>query len=177
MRSVEKSSSARQLLALNMLLVAVALVTLTGCGVSGSTAGFLGSHALLGSVRGGNQPVSGSSIQLYAAGISGVGSAAQPLLSDPVLSDSDGKFFIPVSFGCPSPSSQIYVVARGGNPGLSSGTDNSALALEAMLGPCSSLSATPIWSNEVTTVGSVWPLAHYMKSPVNVGSARRRSAL
>ena len=117
MRSVEKSSSARQLLALNMLLVAVALVTLTGCGVSGSTAGFLGSHALLGSVRGGNQPVSGSSIQLYAAGISGVGSAAQPLLSDPVLSDSDGKFFIPVSFGCPSPSSQIYVVARGGTPG------------------------------------------------------------
>ena len=42
-----------------------------------------------------------------------------------------------------------------------------------MLGPCSSLSAAnPIVVDEVTTVGSVWPLAHYMKSPVNVGSAR-----
>jgi hypothetical protein len=172
MRSVKKSSPARKLLGLGVLLVAVALVTLTGCGVSGSTAGFLGSHALLGSVRGGNQPVSGSSVQFYAAGISGVGSAAQPLLSEPVQSDRDGKFFIPASFRCPSPSSQIYVVARGGNPGLSSGTDNSALALEAMLGPCSSLSAAnPILVDEVTTVGSVWPLAHYMKSPVDIGSA------
>ncbi len=172
MRFVKKSSPARKLLVLGVLLVAVALVTLTGCGVSGSTTGFSGSHTLLGSVRGGNRPVSGSSIQLYAAGNSGIGSAAQPLLSDPVQSDSNGKFFIPSSFRCPSPSSQIYVVAHGGNPGLSSGTDNSALALEAMLGPCSSLSAAnPILVDEVTTVGSVWPLAHYMRSPVNIGSA------
>ena len=121
------------------------------------------------------QPVSGSSVQLYAAGISGVGSTAQPLLSNPVRSDSDGSFSIPASYLCPSASSQLYVVARGGSPGLPSGADNPALALTAMLGSCDSLSASiPIYINEVTTIGSVWPLAAYMKSPSEIGSATER---
>ena len=41
----------------------------------------------------------------------------------------------------------------------------------AMLGSCSSLSAsTAISVNEVTTIGSVWPLAAYMKSQDDLGS-------
>jgi hypothetical protein len=116
--------------------------------------------------------VSGSSVQLYAAGISGAGSNAQPLLGNPVPSDSDGNFSIPASYLCPSASSQLYVVARGGSPGLPSGADNPALALTAMLGSCDSLSASaPIYVNEVTTIGSVWPVAAYMKSPSEIGSA------
>ena len=67
---------------------------------------------------------------------------------------------------------QVYLIARGGNPGLSSESQNPALALTAMLGSCASLSASvPISVNEVTTVGTVWPLASYMKSPVDLGSA------
>ncbi len=158
-------------LACGLLFVAMGLVTLTGCGVSGSAVPPQDAEGLSGSVKSGYQPVSGSHLQLYAAGTNGTGSPAQPLLSNPVLSDSNGKFLIPANFSCPSQSSQIFAVASGGNPGLSSGTNNPALALTVMLGFCSSLStATPITINEVTTVGSVWPLAGYMKSPVDVGS-------
>jgi len=175
----EKSSQARRLshtsgtgLAGRALFVAAALATLTGCGLSGSAIASEDANALSGSVRSGYQPVSGSHLQLYAAGINGVGSAAQPLLSNPVQSDVNGKFVIPADFDCPSQSSQIFAVASGGNPGLSSGTNNPALALTVMLGSCSSLSAaSPISIDEVTTVGSVWPLASYMKSPTDVGSA------
>jgi hypothetical protein len=175
----EKSSRARRLshtsgkgLAWVALFVALGLSTLTGCGASGSASASQEATGHSGSVRSGNQPVSGSNLQLYAAGINGVGSAAQPLLSNPVQSDSSGEFLIPTNISCPSPSSQVFAVASGGNPGLASGTNNPALALMAVLGSCSSLSAaTPISIDEVTTVGSVWPLASYMKSPTDVGSA------
>ena len=155
-----------------VVLAGIALAVLTGCGFTGSVTAPQAPVALRGTVHGGQQPVSGSSVQLYAAGISGVGSTAQPLLGNPVQSDDDGSFSIPASYRCPSASSQIYVVARGGSPGLPSGDDNPALALTAMLGPCDSLSASaPIYVNEVTTIGSVWPVAAYMKSPSEIGSA------
>jgi beta-glucanase (GH16 family) len=157
-------------LLLGVALIAIALATLAGCGFNSSANAVQGLVALRGTVYAARQPVSGSSVQLYAAGINGVGSTAQPLLSSPVRSDSDGSFSIPASYFCPSASSQLYVVARGGSPGLPSG-DNAALALTAMLGSCDSLPSTPVQVNEVTTVGSVWPIAAYMKSPSEIGSA------
>jgi Chitobiase/beta-hexosaminidase C-terminal domain/Right handed beta helix region len=158
-------------LLLGVLLAAVALLTLAGCGLSGSAVAFPGGEALVGSVRGGNQPISGSHVQLYATGTSGTRSSAQPLLSNYVESNSNGEFLIPAGFRCPSQSSQVFLIADGGNPGLSSGTNNQALALTAMLGSCSELSAAQlIIVDEVTTVGSIWPLAHYMKSPTDLGS-------
>src|SRR6202042_1213455 len=144
------------------------LAMLAGCGYTGTSTPAI---ALGGSVHGGHQPVSGSTIQLYAAGTSGNGSAAQPLLSDPVKTDSNGNFSIPATYSCPSSSSQVYIVAQGGNPGLPSGT-NPALVLMAMLGPCSGLSASGSVSiNEVTTVGALWPLAAYMTDATHLGSA------
>jgi hypothetical protein len=156
---------------LGVALIAMTLAALAGCGFSAS-AGAGRAVALHGTVQGGLQPVSGSNVQLYAAGISGVGSTALPLLSTAVRSENDGSFSIPASYFCPSPSSQLYVVARGGNPGLVPGTDNPALALTAALGACGSLSASaPVYVNEVTTIGSVWPIAAYMRSPTEIGSA------
>ena len=169
-RRQELSSAAELSLLLGVLLVIATLVTLTGCGFSGSAASFT-PVVIAGTVHGGRQPLSGSRIQLYAAGTRGTGSAAQPLLSNTVESDSNGRFSIPATYECPSASAQIYLVARGGNPGFSSGTNNAAIALTAMLGSCSTLSTAPISVNEVTTVGSVWPLSHYMSSPTDVGSA------
>jgi hypothetical protein len=157
-------------LALSFCVIATTLffVMLTGCGYTGTGTPAI---ALGGSVHGGRQPVSGATIQVYAAGTGGNGSAAQPLLSDPVKTDSNGNFSIPASYTCPSSSSQIYIVAQGGNPGLPSGT-NSALLLSAMLGSCGSLSGSGSVSiNEVTTVGSVWPLAAYMTDSAHLGSA------
>jgi hypothetical protein len=154
-----------------VILSGTALAVLVGCGYSGSATAMQVPAGLHGSVHGGQQPVNGASIQIYAAGTNGIRSAAPPLLSNPTKSDSAGNFSVSTSFYCPSASSQLYVIARGGNPGLATGADNPELAMMAMLGSCSSLSAsTAISVNEVTTVGSVWPLAGYMKSPDDIGS-------
>ncbi len=156
---------------LSVVLAGLVLAALAGCGFTGSAIAVEGPVSLRGTVRGGQQPVSGATVQLYATGTSGTASAAQPLLTNPVQSDSNGNFSIPASYRCPSASTQVYLIASGGTPGPSAAA-NPALALVAMLGSCSSLSAsTPISVNEVTTVGSVWPLAPYMTSPIDLGSS------
>lgn len=164
--------ASRTELILSVICLGIALATLAGCGFSPSANVFQTTVALHGIMHGGQQPVNGSSLQLYAAGTSRSGSAAHPLLETPVQSDSSGNFSISASYLCPSASSQLFLVARGGRPGLSSGADNPQIALMAVLGSCDSLSASaPISVNEVTTVGSVWPLAAYMTSPTNLGSS------
>ena len=128
--------------------------------------------AVRGSVHGGQQPVSGASIQLYAAGASGYASAAMPLLSTPAKTDAAGMFSITGMYTCPSATTPVYIVAQGGNPGLASGTGNSALAMMTALGPCGNLSAsTSVAINELTTVASVWPLAQFMSDAAHVGSS------
>jgi hypothetical protein len=175
-RAPEKTVQTQALLGLHrvtlffgVILAAISFAMLAGCGYTGSAN--VSAIALGGSVHGGNQPVSGASVQIYAAGTGGDGSAAQALLSDPVKSDSKGNFSIPAAYRCPSASSPVYIIARGGSPGLAAG-NNPALALTAMLGTCGGLSgSSPISVNEVTTVGSVWPLASYMTDATHLGFA------
>ena len=125
--------------------------------------------SLHGSVQGGQHSISGSSLQLYAAGSKGASSAALPLLSHPARSDSNGGFSFKAM--CPSATSELYLTAREGNPGSTPGVSNPSIALMTALGPCGDLaSSTPIIVNEVTTVGSVWPLAPYMSSISDLGS-------
>ena len=124
----------------------------------------------------GTQPVSGASVQLYAAGSSGYGSPATPLLSTPVTTDSNGGFSI-ASYTCPAAASQVYLVARGGNPGLASGTNNTAIALMTALGSCGDLGSTATASiNELTTAASVWALAQFMSTGANVGTSSTNAA-
>jgi hypothetical protein len=152
------------------VIAAIIFALLAGCGYSGPTNANT-AVALSGSVHGGRQAVSGSSIQLYAAGTDGDGSVALPLLSSTVKTDSNGNFTIPAAYGCPSASSPVYVVASGGSPGTEA-SNNPDLALTAVLGPCDKLSAsTPVSVNEVTTVGSVFPLAAFMNDAKHLGSA------
>jgi hypothetical protein len=168
-----------------LLCGALLLATVVaGCGAGssfrdGSTAN-PASLTIQGKIRGGQQPVTGSTVQLYAAGNSGYGAGAQALLSTPVTTDQYGNFNIPngdyncqtSAGGQPLPATaQTYLVATGGNPGLAPGTNNSAIALLAALGPCSGLSAsTYVDVDEVTTVASVWPLAPFLGSGAQVGT-------
>ena len=132
--------------------------------------------ALVGRVRGGQQPVSGANIQLYAAGGSGYGSAAATLLTSTVQTESDGSFNITSDYTCPSASTLVYLTATGGNPGLAGNVNNSALTLMAALGQCGALqSATFINVNELTTVAAVWALSHYMTSYSTIGSSATNS--
>jgi hypothetical protein len=145
-------------------------VSLLGCGAGvSSSSGPLSGGALRGSVHGGQQPIVGATIQLYAAGTAGYGSSATPLLTSAVTTDATGSFSITGDYTCPSSTSQVYLVATGGNPGLAPGTNNAAIALMAALGPCGlhggEYTLDPnsfITINEVTTVASVYALAAFM---------------
>jgi hypothetical protein len=63
----------------------------------------------------------------------------------------------------------VYVVATGGNPGLTGTVNNQYIALMAALGPCSGLATTyatlPIFVSEVSTVAGVWSLQQFIATP------------
>ena len=155
-------------------VLATAAIVLTGCGSSlvGSSAPVaLQSVALHGSVHGGQQPVTGATIQLYAANAAGgYGSNSVALLTSPVATTSGGSFTITGLYTCPSAGSLVYLTATGGNPGL--GGSNANLALMTALGPCGNLSpSTNVNINELTTIASVYALSPFMKSFSAVGSS------
>jgi NHL repeat len=168
--------------------IALAALALTGCEGGTSmiapqnpvTASSAGVH---GRVMGGQQPITGASIYLYAAGASGYGSAAASLLTASagnqdgsgnwyVKTDASGNFTITNDWSCPAlPSpSYLYVLAVGGTPGGSSANPN--LALISALGPCSGVNAsTHVVVNELTTVAGIWALSPFMTGMTNIGSS------
>jgi PKD repeat protein len=126
-------------------------------------------------VMAGQQPISNSSVQLYAVDAGGtVGSVR--LLTAPVVSDQNGGFSIAGLYICPSPDSQVYLTATGGNPGLAAGTNNAAISLMAALGSCASLrtSSAYITVDEVSTVVAVWPASLHMSSRLGFDTADPR---
>jgi polygalacturonase len=146
--------------------------------------------SIAGSVHGGQPPVTDATIQLYAVGTTGDGSAATLLLTTTVTTSDGsgnatnsnanagngfnslpaGSFTITGDYSCTG-STDVYLVSTGGNPGLSASTNNTALSLMAALGPCSNLSSSTFVSvNELTTAGSVAALANYMTSYSAIGS-------
>ena len=144
-----------------------ASVALTGCGsvpvtLADAAAGDVGTiFALKGSVYGGQQPISGAQITLWAAGTTGsYGTGATSLLSGGyVTSGTNGSFSITGKYTCPT-NSMAYLVASGGNTGA--GVNSKAVLISA-LGSCSELSASSyITVNEVTSVATVYALAQFM---------------
>ncbi len=79
-----------------------------GCGVGAAPTGAITAPHIRGSVHGGQQPVSGATIQLFAAGTSGYGTGATSLLTAPVTTDSGGNFTITGDYTCPSAASELY---------------------------------------------------------------------
>ena len=131
--------------------------------------------SLRGQVASGFQPVVGASVFLYAAGEQSYGSAAS-LLNDPSFSitGEDGSFAILPTKTCPDASSELYLVARGGDAGQGM---NSSLALMTPLGPCSSVSSLePVTVNEVTTVVSAYALSRFALDGAHIGAPNRNRA-
>jgi len=134
---------------------------------------------LLGVAFGGQQPVTGMTLQLYDAGSGGYGTAATGMLKSTLpQTDSNGNFSIKIPT-CPNPGDQIYLVGTGGDPlaaGQGAGQNNSSLALMVALGNCSGLGSLPgLHMNELTTVAAVWALAPFMSGNTdayaNVGTS------
>jgi hypothetical protein len=156
----------------------------TGCGIGTVDQSVAGTLVLQGRVHGGQQPVGGAVIHLYSAGSGGNGSAANDLLGvstpsgnvDYVTSAADGTFGFTGDYLCAHATDQVYIVASGGNPGLSPAVDNAALVMVAALGSCSNLSqSTYIQINELTTAAAAWALAPFMTSAVSVGASANNS--
>jgi len=148
------------------LALMLAGLLLAACGSGSSGSGAAVSPSLRGIVHGGQSPVSGSTVTLYAAG---TGPAAASSLGT-ATTDANGNFLLG-GFTCPSATTSVYVVARGGNPGLGGSVNNSALDEMAALGSCGSLPAS-ITINEVTTVAAAYALNGFIGGSgcVNCGS-------
>lgn len=159
-----------------------ASLVLTGCGSGGvapgtGSSGGSGSGSsggsgsggpttalsLSGAVYGGQQPLAGATVNLYVAGTSGYGTGATSLLSGAgsVTTDSSGKFKFSGDFSCPSTTSQVYAISKGGNAGA--GANNSSVLMSAV-GNCSDLgSDTVVNISAATSVASVYALSQFMK--------------
>jgi polygalacturonase len=182
-----------------LLLAAGSL--LSGCAGSQSATGAPQAIHISGSVRGGQQAVLGATIQLYAAGTTGDGSAATALLKTTVTSSDGtgnatnananpgngfnslpaGAFSLDVPVGsstaaytCPT-GSLVYLTSTAGNSGF--GANNPNIAMMAALGPCTALtSSTYIIVNELTTAGSLAALAPFTTSYTAIGSGTSDAA-
>jgi hypothetical protein len=125
-----------------------------------------------GKAMAGKQPLIGAAVQLYAAGTSGNGSSGTALLATALTTDSSGDFTVPANYLCPSSASQIYVVARGGKPGVGATSTNSAATLLTALGPCNQIAASSqVVVNEVTTVAAAYALSQFLSAGANLGAS------
>jgi hypothetical protein len=155
--------------------VSAVLMLATGCNLSPASENSSGGGPLpliSGRVHGGQQPVSGATIQMYAANTTTTQGASTAMLTQTVTTDSNGNFSISGLYTCPASDPLVYIVATGGNPGLSGNVNNSSIALMAPLGSCNNLTSnTYIVINELTTVASVQAFAPFMTDYAHIGSA------
>ena len=158
--------------------VSASLLFTAGCGVSTGplSAGSVASMGVIsGRLHGGQQVISGASIQLYAANATTNQGASTALLTQPAISASDGSFTITGQYTCPAANPLIYIVATGGNPGLPGNATNPSIAMMSLLGSCNNIANnaanTFIIIDELTTAVSVQVLAPFMTDYAHVGSA------
>ena len=134
-------------------------------------------------VHGGQQPIVGAHVYLYAANTTHYGDAAVSLLQSGGGTSVDGSgnyyyatqtggtFSITGDFTCPNAGSQVYLYAVGGDPGLGQGT-NSAIGLMAALGTCGSLSSAPyVVVNEISTIATAYAISGYATDATHVSSS------
>jgi hypothetical protein len=148
---------------------------ITGCGASSSNLAANTQHVSIhGTLHGGQSPIYGSEIQLYAAGSpaagGGYGQGAIALIPAKFVpfSDPAGNFNITGDYIIPPSASYFYIVASGGSPGTSV-PNQPAINMITTLGGCSptvGLSpTTTIEINEVTTAAVAIALQSYFAPP------------
>lgn len=157
---------------------------LAGCGTSNTIvantlppAGSYAGVSFGGRALAGKQPLIGAAVQLYASGTSGNGSSGIALLSSSLTTDAGGVFTVPAGYSCPSGVSQIYVVARGGRPGVAATSANDAIVMLTALGACNHMvAASQIVVNEVTTVAAAYALSQFLSQGANLGASSTNMA-
>jgi hypothetical protein len=172
--------------AFTLTLTASFLVVIgtTGCSANFSapvTSAVTTTHAsIVGNLHGGQQGISGASIQLYAAGEPATGgtygTGATPLITGTLpVTDLNGDFTITGDYTLPTQARHFYIVATGGSAGTGLPT-NSHIALMAVLSGCTPTTALSpslfVEINEVSTIAAVVALQPFLAAPsaTNVGA-------
>jgi hypothetical protein len=168
-----------------LLFVFLLCALVGGCGATPGTGAIVTTHTVViqGKVHGGEQPIVGAQVYLYAAGTTGTGGAgyganAASLLDAPgyVITGSDGSFTLTGQYNlssCQSAQDLVYIITAGGDSG---GTGNNpGTVLMSALGNCANLNSnTYVVVNEVSTVASVYALQQFMNTAAanyNVGTS------
>jgi hypothetical protein len=160
-------------------------LALTGCAVS-PTAAPTSERGLSirGNVHGGQQPITGAHVYLFAANTTGYGQPSVSTLSPTapgaatdsigtyVTTDANGAFTITGDYTCIT-GTQLYLYSLGGNPGAG---NNSAAGLLAILGQCpssGSLTTTVpfVLINEVSTIAAAYSFAGFATDATHVSSS------
>ena len=171
-----------------IVLFACALL-LSGCSgtpvLTSTATGSVPGAAITGKVHGGQNAISGAHVYLLAVSTTAYGGPGIPASSNNasvllltsgsgsdslgyyVTTDSNGNFSITNDYTCPSAYKNTYVYAVGGNPGLASGTNNTAATLVAPVSTCNTTNF--VWVNEVSTIAAIYATAGFITDPTNVG--------
>ena len=180
-KRLQTKGATRLFVAASLLAGSASTLVLSGCGMTSSAGGVslpAGNAATAsGRVMGGQQPVAGVAVQLYAAGTGSYGAAGVPLFpAGSITTTAQGDFTVPV-FPCPAGNPDIFLVGTGGTP--IGGSANANLAMMVGLGPCLSIDQSAFINvNEVTTVATAWALAGFMTGPTSIGApASNKSGL
>jgi sugar lactone lactonase YvrE len=161
------------------------MILLSGCGgMTGTAAPSPLTVMIKGTAHGGQQPVTGAQVYLFAANTTSnsYGSASTSLITagdgtdtygnSYVLTDASGDFSYKGTFGCNEGTDEVYLLAVGGNPG-NPPTDppNDAIALAAVVGTCSSINGSTYTTiNEATTIAMAYALNAFMVDGTHVGA-------
>jgi streptogramin lyase len=168
-------------------------LALTGCTLTNTgTPSPVQGATISGSVHGGQQPIAGSHVFLFAATEAGYSQPAISLLGNNSVTtgltkdnsvgnptsgdwyattDGSGNFSITGVYSCTA-GQQVYMYALGGNPGA--GTNNGA-ALMAVLGNCPGSNFVGTISfiniNEVTTVAAAYAISGFATDATHVSAS------
>ena len=164
-----------------LVAAAAASLSLTGCAIVGTSnsakATSLASApgAYSGVVHGGQQPVVGAVMNLWAAGAPATGGSygAGATLLGSTTTGGDGSFTFNTAGVSPCTTGQLlYITSRGGNTGAGSNTQ--AAMMTGIPTPCNAATGgTNVWINEVTTVAAVTALQQFMSiNPAATGTVK-----
>ena len=147
------------------LLLCFAL--LTGCAVHYSDpTPTVTTEGISGAVFGGEQPIVGATVALFAVGNSGYGTGATQITTVPAnaTTDAQGNYAFS-SITCPNQKSGIptYLLVTGGNAG---GGVNPHIVLAAGTGPCSGLGSLTVNVSEVTTAATAFAMGQFFTQTV-----------
>lgn len=133
------------------------VATLLATGMFAWASGSAAADTIKGQVLGGGQPISSSTVTLWAA------SAGAPTQLGQTRTGTDGGFTLN-STDAPDKDAILYLIAKGGQFGANAqGGDNPAIALMTVIGSKPPVAVT---INEMTTVASVWTHAQFLDGSV-----------